>query len=72
MSTAFSSSYKFKSFKEVLFCAALSINVTSAFAQTPPEAEANPKSILFPSGVAGPYFPSDDEIALQAQERLNL
>lgn len=35
------------------------------------EAEAAPKSILFPSGVPGPYFPGDDEIAISAEENLN-
>ncbi len=35
------------------------------------EAEENPQSILFPSGVPSPYFPSDAEIASQAEERLN-
>lgn len=34
------------------------------------EAEAAPKSILFPSGVPGPYFPTDDEIASAAEDRL--
>jgi len=35
------------------------------------EAEGAPKSILFPSGVPGPYFPTDDEIASAAEERLD-
>lgn len=35
------------------------------------EAEEPPKSILFPAGVPTPYFPSDAEIATQAEERLN-
>ena len=35
-----------------------------------PEAEEQPKSILFPAGVPGPYFPSDDEIASAAQKQL--
>ena len=35
------------------------------------EAQEAPKSILFPSGVPGPYFPSDDEIASSAEETLN-
>ena len=34
------------------------------------EAEDQPRSILFPSGVPGPYFPDDDEIARAAEERL--
>ncbi|MBT5187970.1 MAG: hypothetical protein HOH19_12080 [Kordiimonadaceae bacterium] len=42
-----------------------------AQAQVIPEAESEPRSILFPSGVAGPYFPSDDEIVVRAEERLN-
>ena len=48
----------------------LSIN---AFAQeqAAPEAQSEPKSILFPSGAVGPYFPSDDEIVARAEERLN-
>lgn len=35
------------------------------------EAEEQPQSILFPAGVPSPYFPSDAEIASQAEERLN-
>lgn len=42
-------------------------------AEAPPlqEAEEKPKSILFPSGIPGPYFPADDEIGRLAEERLN-
>ena len=36
-----------------------------------PEADSAPKSILFPSGVPGPYFPSDSEIAETAENKLN-
>lgn len=36
-----------------------------------PEADSAPKSILFPSGVPGPYFPSDSEIAETAESRLD-
>lgn len=36
-----------------------------------PEADSAPKSILFPSGVPGPYFPSDNEIAETAERKLN-
>ena len=41
--------------------------------EAPPftEAEAEPKSILFPSDIPGPYFPSDDEVSRLAEERLN-
>lgn len=41
--------------------------------QAPPlqEAEEKPKSILFPSGIPGPYFPGDDEIGRLAEQRLN-
>lgn len=35
------------------------------------EAQEQPKSILFPAGVPSPYFPDDDEIVSQAEERLN-
>lgn len=34
------------------------------------EAENDPSSILFPAGVPGPFYPSDDEIAKAANERL--
>lgn len=39
--------------------------------QTVREAEDQPRSILFPSGVPAPYFPNDAEIARAAEERLN-
>ena len=34
------------------------------------EAENDPASILFPAGVPSPYYPSDDEIAKAANDRL--
>ncbi|MDA7569539.1 hypothetical protein N8742_07560 [Emcibacteraceae bacterium] len=36
------------------------------------EAAADPRSILFPASVPGPYFPDESEILEAAEERLNL
>jgi len=36
------------------------------------EAAADPRSILFPANVPGPYFPDESEILEAAEERLNL
>ena len=36
------------------------------------QAEADPRSILFPADIPGPYFPEESEIVQAAEERLNL
>ena len=36
------------------------------------QAEADPRSILFPADIPGPYFPQESEIVQAAEERLNL
>ncbi|MBL4602670.1 MAG: hypothetical protein JKY84_07995, partial [Emcibacteraceae bacterium] len=62
--------------KTGLICAAAAgIWSSSLYAQSSmqdlmPEAQEQPKSILFPAGVPGPYFPSNDEIARAAQKQL--
>ena len=36
------------------------------------QAEADPRSILFPADIPGPYFPEESEIVQAAEKRLNL
>ncbi|MBT6035532.1 MAG: hypothetical protein HOH18_03560 [Kordiimonadaceae bacterium] len=59
-----------------IFFVALTTNYSPAQQQEeiPPatQAQTEPKAILFPSGIPGPYFPTDDEIGRLAQERLSL
>lgn len=40
--------------------------------EEPVEAEVDPRSILFPANIPGPYFPDESEIVQAAEERLNL
>jgi len=82
MTFILTSSRNQKLLRRSLLCAAMVISticLNPLIAQTtqqerppsPRQAEENPRSILFPSGVPGPYFPNDAEIARAAEERLN-
>ncbi|MCC3861813.1 hypothetical protein [Pseudemcibacter aquimaris] len=58
------------SFMSPVFAQETGVDVRSAI-QERSEAETDPRSILFPSGLPGPYFPDDVEISRSAEERLN-